>query len=88
MEADGTYRFEVTISSPYDSPERYADEGGFSPPMAPNSGYATCFTTTLTSSRSPELSQELRLDEIEVVTIEGRDLVNGWGGATVEVNLP
>ena len=56
--------------------------------MAPNSGYATCFTTTLTSSCSPELSQELRLDEIEVVTIEGRDLVNGWGGATVEVNLP
>jgi hypothetical protein len=89
LEADGTYRFEVTISSPYDTPERYADAWRILSPDGTELGIRELlhdhageqpFTRDLSGVEIP--------DDISVVTIQGRDLVNGWGGATVEVTLP
>ncbi len=88
VEADGNYRFEVTISSPYDSPDRYADAWRI---LAPDGTQLAIrellhhhageqpFTRSLSGVELP--------DGIETVTVEGRDLENGWGGATVDVNL-
>jgi hypothetical protein len=49
----GTFRFDVTVSSPYDTPERYADAWRIVARTAPSSACANSPTTTRTSSRSP-----------------------------------
>ncbi len=85
---DGTFDFAVTISSPYDSPDRYADAWrivgsngevlGVRELLHDHSSEQP-FTRSLTGVEIPP--------GVETVTIEGRDLVNGWGGATVELAL-
>lgn len=86
---DGTWRFDVTISSPYDSPERYADAWRVLGPDGTELGVRVLthdhaneqpFTRSLSGVEVP--------DGIETVTIEGRDLANGWGGQTFELDLP
>lgn len=85
---NGTYRFEVTISSPYDSAERYADawrvtgqQGvvyGIRELLHDHAGEQP-FTRSLIGVEIP--------DGVEMVTVQARDLVNGWGGDTLEVQL-
>jgi hypothetical protein len=79
-EADGKYRFEATISSPYDSPERYADAWRILSPdgarlaireLLHDHAGEQPFTRSLSGVEIPT--------DIEVVTIQARDLVNGWG---------
>jgi len=87
--ADGDrWTFSATISSPYDSPERYADAFRVIAPDGTVLGVRELthdhaaeqpFTRSLTGVAVP--------DDITDVTVEGRDLVNGWGGATVQVTL-
>ena len=86
--ADGTFRFDVTVSSPYDTPERYADawrvlgsDGtvyGVRELLHDHAGEQP-FTRSLDGVEIPE--------GVEMVTVEGRDLAYGWGGATVDVQL-
>jgi hypothetical protein len=87
--ADGVYDFSVTVSSPYDSPERYADGWRVLSPggevlgeyeLLHNHASEQPFTRTQTGVQIPA--------EIDRVTIEGRDLENGFGGETLEVKLP
>jgi hypothetical protein len=88
--ADGD-RFAVsaTISSPYDSEERYADAFRVLAPGGQELG-----VRELTHPHTDEQPFTRRLDDVAIpadlasVTIEGRDLVNGWGGATVTVPVP
>lgn len=89
VEDAGTYGFEVTISSPYDSPERYADAWRILSPDGTQLGIRELlhhhadeqpFTRTLSGVEIPA--------DVSVVTIQARDLVSGWGGATVDVTLP
>jgi N-acetylmuramoyl-L-alanine amidase len=84
-----TFNFEVTISSPYDSPERYADafrvvgdDGRVYAvrELLHDHGEEQPFTRSVGPVGIP--------DTVERVFIEARDLVYGWGGATVEVALP
>jgi hypothetical protein len=88
VQNDGRYRFEVTISSPYDSPERYADAWRVLAPdgtqlaireLLHDHASEQPFTRSLSGVELPE--------DIETVTVQGRDLDNGWGGATVDVTL-
>jgi len=85
---DGTYRFEVTISSPYDTPERYADAWRVLGPDGTVYG-----VRELTHDHAGEQPFTRSLDgvvvppDVDVVTIEGRDLANGWGGGTARVDL-
>jgi hypothetical protein len=88
MGAEGTWLFSATLSSPYDSPGRYADAWRVLAPdgtelgvreLAHDHASEQPFTRTLSGVVVPA--------GVDVVTIEGRDQVSGWGGATVEVEL-
>ena len=88
-EAGGTFRFDVTLSSPYDSNERYADawrvisiDGDVYGNRVLTHPHANeqPFTRSLAGVEIPE--------GVEKVVVEGRDLVNGWGGKTLKVSLP
>ena len=82
--------FAATISSPYDTPERYAD--GIRVRSADrDTVYAMTelghdhaseqpFTRSVTGVEIPE--------DVDSVVVEGRDQDNGWGGRTVRVELP
>jgi len=86
---DGTLTFEATLSSPYDSPERYADAWRIVGPDGEVYGVRELlhdhageqpFTRSLVGVVVPE--------GVTRVIVEGRDLRNGWGGATVEISVP
>lgn len=86
---DGTYTFDVTIASPYDSPERYADGWRILGPadevyaeMTLDHDHAAeqPFTRTQTGVEIPA--------GVTSVVVEGRDLANGYGGGTQTVQLP
>jgi hypothetical protein len=85
----GAYDFAVTISSPYDSAERYADgwrvlgpDGEVLGEMELLHDHASeqPFTRVQTGVEVPENTTE--------VLIEGRDLENGYGGKPFAVVLP
>jgi hypothetical protein len=82
------WTFSVTISSPYDTSQRYADAWRVLAPdgtvlgvreLAHDHAGEQPFTRSLAGIAVPA--------DVDRVTVEGRDLANGWGGATVEVEL-
>ncbi len=83
------FDFDVTLSSPYDTPQRYADafrvlgkEGkvyGERILLHDHAGEQP-FTRDLYGVRIPR--------GIRVVTVQARDMKYGYGGKTVEVVLP
>ena len=86
---DGSYTVAATVSSPYDTPERYADAWRVVAPdgtvlgvreLAHDHQNEQPFTRQLTGVEIPA--------EVDEVTIEGRDQVSGWGGGTVTVPVP
>ncbi len=86
---DQTFTVDVTMSSPYDSPKRYADgwrvldeQGDVLGEMELGHDHADeqPFTRTQTGLAIPE--------DVTTVTVEGRDSENGYGGATVEATVP
>lgn len=88
-DGDGTFRFDVTISSPYDGPERYADGWRVLDPQGEELGVRELahdhageqpFTRSLDGVAIP--------DGVTTVAVEARDLVGGWTGETVEVTVP
>lgn len=84
-----TFDFDVTVSSPYDTPQRYADafrvlgkEGtvlGERILLHDHAGEQP-FTRDLYGVRIPR--------GIRTVTVQARDQKYGYGGKTVEVTLP
>lgn len=88
LDADGTWTFRTTLSSPYDTPQRYADAWRVLDADGNELGVRILthdhaneqpFTRSLSNVEIP--------GDVTVVTVEGRDQVSGWGGATVEVTL-
>lgn len=86
---EGTFDVSVTVSSPYDTPERYADGWRVLAPDGSVLGEHTLmhdhaaeqpFTRTQPGVAIP--------DDVTEVTVEGRDQANGYGGATVTVTVP
>jgi len=85
---DGTWRFSVTISSPYDSPERYADAWRVLDPTGAELGVRVLTHDHAGEQPFTRSLAGVTIDaKVETVTIEGRDLVNGWGGTTLELDL-
>lgn len=85
---DGSWTVAATISSPYDSPSRYADAFRVLAPDGEELGVRILthdhaseqpFTRSLNSVDIP--------DTVSVIVVEGRDQQSGWGGATVELAL-
>lgn len=80
------FRFSATISSPYDTPDRYADAWRIVGPDGTVYG-----VRELLHDHASEQPFTRSLDGVAIplnvtaVTIEARDQVNGWGGATVDV---
>lgn len=84
-----TFDFDVTVSSPYDTPQRYADafrvlgkEGTVLGERILLHDHASeqPFTRDLYGVRIPR--------DIRTVTVQARDQKSGYGGKTVEVALP
>jgi hypothetical protein len=86
---DDGYNFAVTVSSPYDTPERYADgwrvvgrDGSVfgEHQLAHDHAAEQPFTRTQSGVHIPA--------DVDEVVVEGHDLDNGYGGRTVTVALP
>lgn len=86
---DGVFDVSVTVSSPYDTAERYADAWRILAPDGTVLGERVLlhdhaneqpFTRSLNDVRIPA--------DITVVTIQGRDNVYGYGGQELEVAVP
>lgn len=84
-----TWTLEVTVSSPYDTPERYADGWRVLAPdgevlgeheLSHDHADEQPFTRTQTGLEIPA--------GVDTVVVEGRDQDNGYGGGTVEVDVP
>ena len=87
-DGDGTWRFDVTVSSTYDTPQRYADAWRVVGPDGTQFGIRVL--THDHASEQPFTRSQSGIEipaDITTVTIEGRDLSNGWGGGTLEVAL-
>lgn len=86
--ADGTWTFSATLSSPYDTPDRYADAWRVIGPDGEvygtrELGHDHANEQPFTRSQSGIVVP----DGVTTVTVEGRDQISGWGGATVDVEL-
>ena len=82
------WTFAVTVSSPYDSADRYADAWRIVGPdgsvygtreLAHDHAAEQPFTRGVQGVEIP--------DDVDVVTIEARDQANGWGGGVFELTL-
>lgn len=88
-DASGLWRFSVTVSSPYDSPERYADAWRVVDPDGNELGIR--ILTHDHASEQPFTRSQSGIeipDGISEVTVQGRDLQNGWGGGELIVAIP
>ena len=86
---DRRYEVAVTMSSPYDSPQRYADAWRVVGPgdevlalreLAHDHAGEQPFTRGLSDVSIPA--------DVDLVLVEGRDQANGWGGQALEVPVP
>ncbi len=88
LEADGTWTVNATLSSPYDTPERYADAWRVVGPDGTE--YGIRVLTHDHANEQPFTRSESGIsipDDVTTVTIEGRDQISGWGGASFELAL-
>jgi hypothetical protein len=88
LAADG-FDFDVTISSPYDSPQRYAD--GFRVTGADGTVYGERKLFHDHASEQPftrDLYGVVIPPTLRTVRIQARDQRYGYGGKTIEVSLP
>ena len=86
---DDTWRISATISSPYDTPERYADAFRVSTPDGTVLGVRELLHDHANEQPFTRSLEEVEIPaEVDRVIVGGRDLTNGWGGETVEVPVP
>jgi len=84
--ADGSFDITVTISSPYDTPQRYADGWRVLAPEGTVLGEHTLLHDHANEQPFTRTQQNVIIpSDVLTVTIEGRDRVNGYGGATLTV---
>lgn len=84
----GTWTFSVTISSPYDTAQQYADAWRVVGPDGTE--YGVRILTHDHADEQPFTRRQSGItipDDVDVVTVQARDLLNGWGGATLEHEL-
>lgn len=85
---DGSWTFSVTLSSPYDTPERYADAWRVAGLDGEVFGVRE-LTHDHQSEQPFTRSQDgiVIPDEVQAVVVEGRDQLSGWGGDTINFEL-
>lgn len=86
--ADGSWTFTVTLSSPYDTPEQYADAWRVVGSDGTEFGFRLLTHDHANEQPFTRSQNGVVIPEGELtVTVEGRDLINGWGGASLEHDL-
>ncbi|MEO5652793.1 MAG: hypothetical protein ABIN79_08300 [Marmoricola sp.] len=88
-DSDGGWTLDVTLSSQYDSAQRYAD--GWRVLDANGKVLGEQTLTHDHADEQPVTRTQTGLeipDGVDVITVEGRDTENGYGGATLEVEVP
>jgi hypothetical protein len=87
-DASGTWTFQVTMLSPYDTPDRYADGWRI---VGPDGTVYGVHTLTHDHADEQPFTRTQRNVEIpahvDEVTVEGRDLRYGFGGGTVTISV-
>ena len=84
--ADGTFNIAVTISSPYDTPQQYADGWRVLAPDGAVLGEHTLLHDHANEQPFTRTQPNVIIPSgVLTITIEGRDLVNGHGGGTLTV---
>ncbi len=87
-DGDGSWTFHVTLSSPYDSPERYADAWRVVGPDGTVFGERILLHDHAAEQPFTRSQSGIEIPaDVGTVTVEGRDQVSGWGGATMDVTL-
>ena len=87
--AGDAWRLSATLSSPYDSPERYADAFRALTTDGEELGVRELLHDHANEQPFTRSFDGLSIpDDVEVIVVEGRDLEHGWGGETVEVEVP
>ena len=86
---NGTYTVSATLCSAYDTPERYADAWRVTTPDGDVLGIRELLHDHAAEQPfTRSLAEPVEIPPgVDRVIIEGRDLANGWGGATKEVRL-
>lgn len=84
----GQFEVATTLSSPYDSPDRYADAWRVLDESGNELGVRELDHDH--ASEQPFTRQETVAipDDVDRVTVEGRDQVSGYGGTTKTVDVP
>ncbi len=83
------YEVAVTLSSPYDTPERYADGWRVLDPAGNVLGTHTLLHDHANEQPFTRTQRGLVIPEgITEVTVEGRDQDYGFGGGTITVDVP
>jgi hypothetical protein len=88
LESEGgnSYSLSVTVSSPYDSPERYADGWRVLTPGGEVLGERELMHEHSATQPFTRSQSGLQIPEgVDSITVEGRDLENGYGGETVTI---
>ena len=86
---ENRFDFAVTISSPYDTAQRYAD--GFRVMGADGRTYGERKLLHDHANEQPftrELTGVAIPPDVDTIIVQGRDQKSGYGGKTVEVTLP
>jgi hypothetical protein len=88
QESAGVFAFTVTISSPYDTPDRYADRWRVVGPDATVYGEHTLTHDHANEHPFTRVQRGVVIPPgVDEVTVEGRDIAYGYGGATVTVSI-
>ena len=86
---DRMFDVRVTVSSPYDTPERYADGWRVLAPDGSVLGEHTLAHDHAAEQPFTRTQPGLAIpDGVTEVTVEGRDQKYGYGGGTVTVEVP
>ncbi len=85
---EGEFQVAATVSSPYDSPERYADAWRVLDTEGNELGVRELAHDH--ASEQPFTREETVSipDDVDEITVEGRDLANGYGGDTATATVP
>ena len=84
-----SFDFDVTISSPYDTPRRYADAFRVTDRDGKVYGERTLFHDHASEQPFTRDLYAVKIPgTVRVVVVQGRDQRFGYGGKTVEVSLP
>lgn len=87
-ESAGVFSFAVTISSPYDTPDRYADGWRILGPDGTVYGEHTLAHDHANEQPFTRTQRGVAIPPgVDEVTVEGRDLEHGYGGGPVTVSI-